>query len=80
MPPPIDHDQLFKQLLETFFVDFIELFAPALAEYLELSDLTFLRQQYFTDLIDGDRKAIDILVQVPVKANQLPPKTRFTPF
>jgi hypothetical protein len=71
MPPLIDHDQLFKQLLETFFVDFIELFAPALAEYLELSDLTFLRQQYFTDLIDGDRKAIDILVQVPVKANQL---------
>jgi hypothetical protein len=78
MPPPIapfsptaiDHDQLFKQLLETFFVDFIELFAPALAEYLELSDLTFLRQQYFTDLIDGERKAIDILVQVPIKANQ----------
>jgi hypothetical protein len=39
---PIDHDQLFKQLLETFFGDFIELFAPALPEYLQLSELSFL--------------------------------------
>jgi hypothetical protein len=71
MTSPIDHDQLFKQLLETFFVDFIELFAPALPQYLQLSELTFLPQQYFTDLVDGDRKAIDILVQVPVKPNQI---------
>jgi hypothetical protein len=64
MTPPIDHDQLFKQLLETFFVDFIELFAPSLTEYLDLSQLVFQPQQYFTDIIDGDRKAIDILVLV----------------
>jgi hypothetical protein len=67
----IDHNQLFKQLLETFFVEFIELFAPALTEYLDLTQLTFLLQQYFTDIIDGDRKAIDILVQVPVKPNKI---------
>jgi hypothetical protein len=71
MTQPIDHDQLFKQLLETFFVDFIELFAPALTTYLDLSQLVFQPQQYFTDIIDGDRKAIDILVQVPVKPNQI---------
>jgi hypothetical protein len=57
LPLPIDHDQLFKQLLETFFIDFIELFAPALSEYLDLTQLTFLPQQYFTDILDGDRKA-----------------------
>jgi hypothetical protein len=71
MTSPIDHDQLFKQLLETFFVDFIELFAPALPAYLQLSELSFLPQQYFTDILDGDRKVIDILVQVPVKAPQI---------
>jgi hypothetical protein len=71
MTPQIDHDQLFKQLLETFFIDFVELFAPALSEYLQLSELSFLPQQYFTDILDGDRKAIDILIQVPVKANQI---------
>jgi hypothetical protein len=71
MTPTIDHDQLFRQLLETFFADFIELFAPALAQYLDLSQLTFLPQQYFTDILDGDRKAIDILVQVPVKPSEM---------
>jgi hypothetical protein len=44
MTAPIDHDQLFKQLLENFFADFIELFASALSEYLELAELTFLPQ------------------------------------
>jgi hypothetical protein len=67
----IDHDQLFKQLLETFFIDFIELFAPALSEYLDLTQLTFLPQQYFTDILDGDRKAIDLLVQAPVKSSEI---------
>jgi hypothetical protein len=71
MTTPIDHDQLFKSLLETFFIDFIELFAPALISYLELSELVFEPQQYFTDIIDGDRKAIDILVKVPVKPNEV---------
>ncbi len=67
----IDHDQLFKQLLETFFADFIELFAPTLSKYLDLSELIFLPQQYFTDIVDGERKAIDILVQVPIKESQI---------
>jgi hypothetical protein len=71
MTENIDHDQLFKQLLETFFADFIRLFAPALCEYLDLSELLFLPQQYFTDLIDGDRKAIDILVQIPIKPDKI---------
>jgi hypothetical protein len=70
MTIPIDHDQLFKSLLETFFVDFVELFAPDLITYLELPELVFEPQQYFTDIIDGDRKAIDILVKVPVKPSE----------
>jgi hypothetical protein len=53
VPTAIDHDQLFKQLLENFFVEFIQLFAPALTEYLDLTQLTFLPQQYFTDILDG---------------------------
>jgi hypothetical protein len=68
-PTTIDHDQLFKQLLETFFMDFIELFAPALSEYLDLTQLTFLPQQYFTDILDGDRKAVDLLVQALLKSS-----------
>jgi hypothetical protein len=28
---PMDHDRLFKELLTTFFVDFLEVFCPELA-------------------------------------------------
>jgi hypothetical protein len=31
----MDHDRLFKELLTTFFVEFIELFFPELAEGLD---------------------------------------------
>jgi hypothetical protein len=31
MPKTIDHDQLFKQLIGTFFLEFLDLFAPDLA-------------------------------------------------
>ncbi|MGO8751454.1 MAG: hypothetical protein ACLQNE_36375 [Thermoguttaceae bacterium] len=31
----MDHDRLFKELLTTFFLDFLEVFCPELAKYLD---------------------------------------------
>lgn len=31
----IDHDRLFKELLTTFFVEFLELFLPEVVTYVE---------------------------------------------
>ena len=42
MPINIDHDQLFKRLLREFFLDFVELFLPAVRQYLELGSIEFL--------------------------------------
>ena len=39
--PTIDHDRLFKELLTTFFVEFIELFFPKLAAVLERDSIVF---------------------------------------
>ncbi len=39
--PKINHDQLFKELLTTFFVEFIELFFPEVLEYLDLDSITW---------------------------------------
>ncbi len=33
----IDHDRLFKELISTFFIEFIELFFPQLMDYLDNS-------------------------------------------
>jgi hypothetical protein len=41
----IDHDRLFKELISTFFVEFIELFFPQLMDYLDRDSVTFLDKE-----------------------------------
>ena len=59
----IDHDRLFKELLSTFFIDFIELFFPQVMTYLEPNSITFLDKEVFTDVTAGERYEADLLVQ-----------------
>lgn len=60
----IDHDQLFKELLSTFFLEFLELFYPRLAEKIERDTVKFLPQEYFVDLTIGEKQIIDLLAEV----------------
>ncbi|MEL6319613.1 MAG: Rpn family recombination-promoting nuclease/putative transposase [Cyanobacteria bacterium J06626_14] len=60
----IDHDQLFKELLSNFFLEFLELFLPELASTIERKTIRFLPQEYFVDLTLGEKKIIDLLVEV----------------
>jgi hypothetical protein len=60
----IDHDRLFKELLATFFVDFLELFLPDIANTLDRDSIRFMPQEYFADLTSGEDKIIDLLVEV----------------
>lgn len=46
----IDHDRLFKELLTTFFVEFLELFLPQVAKVIDRDSVSFLPQEYFADL------------------------------
>jgi hypothetical protein len=54
MSKSIDHDQLFKQLLTTFFLEFLEFFAAIDPRSLE----------YFTDIEAGERQAMDVIVRI----------------
>ena len=60
----IDPDQLFKQLLSTFFLGFLELLLPAIAAQIKPGSLSFLPQEYFTHIPTGEKKVIDLLAQV----------------
>jgi predicted transposase YdaD len=60
----IDHDRLFKELLSTFFLEFLELFLPEIASTIDPDSPQFLPQEYFADLTTGEDKIIDLLVQV----------------
>jgi hypothetical protein len=60
----IDHDRLFKELLSTFFVEFIDLFLPQVAQEIDRDSIHFLPQDVFTDVTSGEKKEIDLLAQV----------------
>lgn len=62
-----DHDQLFKQLIEIFFEEFIEAFFPHLHEAIDFTETAFLSEELFTDFHDGDKKVADLVVQVKAK-------------
>src|SRR5206468_1060686 len=61
--PLMDHDRLFKELLTTFFVEFVELFLPDLAALMDRDGLQFLDKEIFTDIASGDRHEVDLLVK-----------------
>ncbi len=63
----IDHDQLFKELLETFFVEFMQLFFPEAYQAIDFTHLKFLQQEVFTDVTAKEKHIVDILVETRVK-------------
>lgn len=65
-----DHDQLFKQLLEEFFDQLLQLIEPRLADQLEPGEATFLKQDVFSGIGEGDRAIVDLVAKIPVKDGQ----------
>ena len=63
----IDHDRLFKELLENFFADFVELFFPEAHAAMDWGNIKFLQQEVFTDVTRGDKHLVDILVETRLK-------------
>jgi hypothetical protein len=63
----INHDRSFKLLLNTFFADFIELFFPELAKYLDKASLVPQDKEIFTDLTRGETHEADMVFKARLK-------------
>jgi hypothetical protein len=63
----VDHDRHFKELLSTFFGEFLALFFPAVHAALEVDSFEFLQQETFADLLEGDVLVPDIVVKARYK-------------
>jgi len=59
-----DHDRLFKELLSTFFLEFLDLFLPEVGQYIERGSIVFLDKEVFTDVTSGGRHEADLVVKV----------------
>jgi hypothetical protein len=60
----IDHDSLFKQLISTFFIEFLELFLPNIAADIDRDSIQFLPEEILTDITASEKKIIDLLAKV----------------
>jgi len=66
----MDHDRLFKELLRTFFVEFIAAFVPNVSAFLDASTIEFLDKEVFTDVASSDRHEVDLLVKARFKGEE----------
>lgn len=68
MTQPIDHDAIFKELLSTFFLDFLELFVPQVLEYAEPSEFslepTEMVREVFSPIGQGKKKVADVVARL----------------
>ena len=69
--PKTDHDALFKQLLLTFFVEFILVFLPEVAAQIDFDKLAFQPQELLTDIEGGEKHIVDLLVKVKLRGEEV---------
>ncbi len=67
----IDHDRLFKELLSTFFIEFLDLFLPQVVSKIDRDSIRFFPQEVFTDVTSGEKKEIDLLAQVRYQQQEI---------
>lgn len=65
----IHHDQLFKQLINTFFKEFLELFFPEVHNHIDFPSIKPLSEELFTDLIEGESRRADIVIEAKLKGH-----------
>ncbi|MBS4204849.1 Rpn family recombination-promoting nuclease/putative transposase [Lederbergia citrea] len=63
----IHHDQLFKQLIHTFFAEFLEVFFPEVHEHIDFTSIKPLSEEMFTDLLEGESRRADIIIETKLK-------------
>ncbi len=66
----IDHDRLFKELLSTFFVEFLELFFPEIVAYLEPGSISLENIEVFTDVTAGERYEADLIAKAQFRGQE----------
>lgn len=64
------HDELFKVLLENFFLEFIDLFFPLVGSLIDRKHIRFLPQEIIVDIAAKDKHIIDILVETRLKGEK----------
>lgn len=63
----VEHDRLFKELLQDFFEDFLVLFFPNIFEEIDFAHMKFLDKEFVNDTQRRGTKEIDVVVETKLK-------------
>ena len=66
----IKHDQLFKELIGHFFEEFLEAFFPKFHTHIDFGSIRPLSEELFTDLIDGENRRVDLVIEAKLKEQE----------
>ena len=67
----MDHDRLFKELLSTFFVEFMDLFLPDVGAYLDrTAAIVPMDKEIFTDVTSGGKHEVDLLMRAKFRGDE----------
>src|SRR5690625_108024 len=66
--PNIPHDLLFKQLIQMYFEEFIEVFFPKFHAKIDFNSVNFLSEEVIPDSFAADKRVLDIVVEVKWKS------------
>jgi hypothetical protein len=61
------HDLLFKQLIHTFFKDFLEVFFPDVHDAIDFLSVKPLSEEVHTDMFEGSTRRLDIVIETKLK-------------
>jgi hypothetical protein len=61
------YDERLKELLQTFFAEFMESFFPEFAARLDLTRVSFLNKEAFTAIGSGGPQIMDLVAETPLK-------------
>ena len=67
----MDHDRLFKELLSTFFAEFLDLFLPDVAAALDReAAIVPMDKEVFTDVTLGEKHEVDVLMRARLRGEE----------
>lgn len=61
------HDQLYKELINTFFKEFLEAFFPDVHEHLDFQTIKPISEEVYTDILKGENRRLDIVVETKLR-------------
>lgn len=67
----IGHDQLYKELIQTFLREFLEAFFPDVHDHLDFHSIKPISEEVYTDVLKGETRRLDVVIETTLKGTDV---------